>query len=343
MPDIASVSSFSGSGLAEQASRLILSRVRPLLAAADSSSKSPALWSLHSVPSTGMPWQSKIKPLEKRILSHLYSSSISKFGRRSDTWKGKPGDVLVQCFMKDVSTVAISVTELSKSPFFWRRPLPWLAGHIAIPEDPKYPAESYKKCKEILCHMGIDHHNGLEGRRVVELGAMPGGWTMVLLEAGANLTSVDWAQLENPWLTSHPRLNHRCEDARIFDPRAAGILDSSSSSSVDYLFADLALPPEKSLVALEQWIQNRWTKAFAWTFKFGFHTGDKYHDIVNKVRRTLAAHGPDLAFSLRHIHKHENEMVVLGGWSSMAMEGLEEEVSALPRTSWHDKAPESSA
>lgn len=320
MPEINNVSSNSDSGLAEQAARLIFSRLQPLLTSPNHDSKSHPLWSLHGLPSTGAPWQSKIKPLEKRILSNLSATSIAKYSRKSDKLKGKPGDVLVQCFMKESSTVSISITALSKSAFFWHRPVPWLAGYIAIPEDQKYPAESYKKCKEILYHMAIDQHNGLEGKNVVELGAMPGGWTMVLLEAGATLTSVDWAQLENSWLTSHPKLTHRCEDARVFNPAEAGILASLPHQRVDYLFADLALPPEKSLLVLENWLQNKWTKAFAWTFKFGFHTGDKYHDMVNAVRNTLRAHGDDLEFSLRHLYKHENEMVVLGGWKSMVVE-----------------------
>lgn len=251
----------------------------------------------------------------------LASSPIGKFRLKGKNPMLKSGDILVQCIMKEASTASISVAPVKRNNFFWERPIPYPSGFMQIPENGDYPAASFRKCKEILVHMGIHPTEGLKGKVVVELGAMPGGWTMVLLEAGGRVSSVDWAQLVHPWLTSHPSLTHTCEDAREYDPVDSGLI--TSPGSVDYLFADLALPPEKSLVAFERWLRGRWTKAFAWTFKFGFHTGDQYAVMIDTIRKTLQnIGGDDLEFSIRHLYKHENEIVVLGGWKSMVQEPI---------------------
>lgn len=322
LPDITNVSSASHSKLGEEVAKIIISRLKPLLyppAATATSTSRPLHWDLHSIQSPGTPWQSKMAPLTLVINKSLATSPIGKFRLKGKSSLLKSGDVLVQCALKEATTASVSVATVSRNPFFWERPIPYPSGFMQIPETGDYPAASFRKCKEILVHMGIHPTEGLKGKSVVELGAMPGGWTMVLLEAGAHVSSVDWAQLEHPWLTSHPLLTHRCEDAREFDPIVSGVIDPSGS--VDYLFADLALPPEKSLVAFERWLQGRWTKAFAWTFKFGFHTGDQYALMIQTIRKSLETiGGDDLVFSIRHLYKHENEIVVLGGWKSMVQE-----------------------
>lgn len=364
LPDIRTVSARSQSNLALEASRIVISSLKPLLS--KNSSAAPIQWQLHTLPSHGTSWQSKVKPLEARLSSLLSSSPIGKYrvsGNRRDL---KPCDILVQCFLKTEDTLVISITPVSKKRYFWLKPVPWHCGIAPISTEGDYPAESFKKCKEILRHMNIAAKGGLEGKAVVELGANPGGWTLVLLEAGARVTSVDWADLEDPRFKAHPMLTHMCQDARTFNPVEAGIFqagvwNSSSNSStdpsqsrsvmaldldgarateqsdaisqplaalsspnaspprnhVDFLFTDLALPPEKSLLAFNNWIEQRWTQAFAWTFKFGFHPPtEKYAPMIQKIRKTMQSYGGDLEFSIRHLSKHENEIVVLGGWKT---------------------------
>lgn len=319
LPDISNISSASNSKLGEEVARQVISRLKPLFypATSDKSTSKPIHWDFHALPSPGTPWQSKMAQLTVFINKSLSSSPIGKYRLKGKSNLLKHGDILVQCIMKDSNTASFSVSPVTRNLFYWNRPSPHSSGFIQISENGDYPAASFRKCKEILVHMGIHPTEGLKGKLVVELGAMPGGWTMVLLEAGGRVASVDWAQLVHPWLTSHEMLTHRCEDAREFDPIVSGVIEASGS--VDYLFADLALPPEKSLVAFERWLRGRWTKAFAWTFKFGFHTGDQYSVMIDAIRKSLQdIGGNDLDFTIRHLYKHENEIVVLGGWKSMA-------------------------
>jgi 23S rRNA C2498 (ribose-2'-O)-methylase RlmM len=56
----------------------------------------------------------------------------------------------------------------------------------------RYPAESFMKMKEMMALMRIDARGQLKDKRCIELGAAPGGWTMVMLDNEARVYSVDW-------------------------------------------------------------------------------------------------------------------------------------------------------
>lgn len=310
LPDTVNVSAGSPSKLGEAAAQIIASRLKPAFYPAESSSSTPVHWELHTIPATGSPWQAKVPLVASAISKSLSSTAIGKF-RIKGRARLQEGDILVQSFMKEAQTLAMSFTKVEKSAFFWRRPIPFHGGVVPFQDTHEYPAASYRKCQEILMQMGVSLENGLDGKSVVELGAMPGGWTMVLLEAGARVHSVDWANLEHPWLTSHAKLTHYCEDAREFDPTI-----SAGLPSADYLFADLALPPSRSLSVLEHWLRSKWTKKFAWAFKFGFQpAGEEYAPFIESVRASMnAIGGGNIVYSIRHLYKQENEIVVIGGW-----------------------------
>ena len=53
------------------------------------------------------------------------------------------------------------------------------------------------------------------GARALDLGAAPGGWTKVLLEAGAEVTAVDPGALDAR-ITAHPQLRYVCATAQRF-------------------------------------------------------------------------------------------------------------------------------
>ncbi|XP_049851695.1 ribosomal RNA large subunit methyltransferase M-like [Schistocerca gregaria] len=224
----------------------------------------------------------------------------------------KNGNVLVQLFMTQKTTLAVSVSEVSKNSAFWNYPLPWKYGRVYVPVEKHYPAASYAKCKEILCHMDLNKDD-LAGKRVVELGTVPGGWTMVLLEQGAEVNSVDWTDLKDPWFKVHSSLRHHTMDAKIFNPVSIGILDRSEA--LDYVFCDLALPPVKSVDLMEMWIQNRWAERVIWTFKMGFGHEVSHALTIRGIQKCLAKYEPEFVCTIRHLYKHENEVVVLGRWT----------------------------
>lgn len=293
----------------------------------------PFQFEIHSIAPIGEKWNSKMRPLRDIVrhrleLMHLGKYRRSRSNKALQSGPATSGTTLVQLFMTDPHTICVSVGQISRTPFYWNWPVPWAAGKRAVPEMPDAPAQSYAKCLELLANMNIDHTTGLLGKRVVELGSSPGGWTTVLLQAGAKVTSVDWAELKHPPLIENPRLTHLTTDALAFNPVENGLI-TLEHPQLDYLFADLACPPEKSFSALLNWIQNRWTRCFAWTFKFGFQKGIRYAPVIYNMRKQLEVFGPELTFRFRHLYQHENEVVLIGGWRHPS-DGPDDLLDALP-------------
>jgi len=65
---------------------------------------------------------------------------------------------------------------------------------------------------------------------------------------------------------NHPNLvAHFCSDARVW----------MASEPVDYLMADLSMPPNISLQVLERWLGQKMCTYFIWTIKFSYQETDE--------------------------------------------------------------------
>jgi 23S rRNA C2498 (ribose-2'-O)-methylase RlmM len=131
-------------------------------------------------------------------------------------------------FLKSEWTLALSISPVAVHPasIGWLRPLPYPEGYIHIPHEKKYPAESYRKLKEILHLMRINETpSELKGKVSVELGSHPGGWTYVLLEHGSTVYAVDWAKMKEPFVVSHPNFHEIVGDGRSFSSAGPQVTD----------------------------------------------------------------------------------------------------------------------
>jgi hypothetical protein len=158
-----------------------------------------------------------VKLIEAAIIEDLKRDCkpLSKSLQRHKTLELLPGDWVVQIFLKSEWTVAISCSPVTLHPSLgWLRPLPFEEGYIHIPHEKQYPAESYRKLKEILHLMRLHEPNSLEGKASVELGSHPGGWTYVLLERGSKVYAVDWAKMKEPYVVEHPNFHEIVGDGR---------------------------------------------------------------------------------------------------------------------------------
>ncbi len=103
------------------------------------------------------------------------------------------------------------------------------------------PSRAYLKLWELFTVHGVR----VPGRRVVDLGAAPGGWTWVLLRMGLDVLAVDKAPL-SPALVRHPGLQVQRESAFGLDPKSIG--------PVDAVFSDVICYPVRALKLMRRWL-----------------------------------------------------------------------------------------
>lgn len=94
------------------------------------------------------------------------------------------------------------------------------------------------------------------GKTAVDLGAAPGGWSLVLLKAGLSVTAVDRANLA-PELASASRLRHVREDGFRFRP----------SRPVDWLLCDMVEQPARIADLVGEWVASGWCRMALFNLK----------------------------------------------------------------------------
>lgn len=118
------------------------------------------------------------------------------------------------------------------------------------------PNRAYLKLWEALTRIG---RMPRAGETCLDLGASPGGWTWVLQSLGANVISVDKADLA-PHIQSLPRVRHIGESAFGLKPATVG--------PVDWLFSDIICYPERLLRLVREWKDSGLARNFVCTIKF---------------------------------------------------------------------------
>lgn len=116
------------------------------------------------------------------------------------------------------------------------------------------PSRAYLKLWEWSWRSG---HRPRAGDRVLDLGASPGGWTWVLLEAGCRVVTLDRSS------ELHPGVRERIESAHQGD---AFDLSSWPEGKWDWVTCDVIAPPDRSLRLIEEMRERH--QRFVITVKF---------------------------------------------------------------------------
>ena len=134
---------------------------------------------------------------------------------------------------------------------------PFPHGEVRFVEDRQGPpSRAYLKLWELFTLLGT---RPAPGERCVDLGSAPGGWTWVLSELGAEVLSVDKAELTAE-LAARPHVEHRRASAFSLDPTEVG--------SVDWLLSDVICYPSRLLALVERWLAAGTCRRFVCTLKF---------------------------------------------------------------------------
>lgn len=159
-------------------------------------------------------------------------------------------------------------------------------GEMKFIEDKVFPpTRAYLKLWEALALIG---ERPKRGERCLDLGASPGGWTWVLQTCGADVVSVDKADLD-PKIARLPGVTHLKSSAFAVDPGAFG--------TVDWLCCDVICYPERLYKMVTRWLEAGTCRRFVCTVKL---QGPTDFDAVEKFKAI-----PDSRLLHLHHNKHE--------------------------------------
>jgi 23S rRNA (cytidine2498-2'-O)-methyltransferase len=135
---------------------------------------------------------------------------------------------------------------------------PFPNGEAQFEEDREAPpSRAYLKLWEALTIAGVRPG---PGERCIDLGSSPGGWTWVLASLGAEVVSVDKADLA-PAVAAMPNVRFERGSAFAVDPRRV-------RSRYDWLFCDVICYPDRLLGMIERWRDAQAARRFVCTVKF---------------------------------------------------------------------------
>ncbi len=133
---------------------------------------------------------------------------------------------------------------------------PFASGIIPFEQDRvNPPARAYLKIWEALTLL---QHAPQTGEKVLELGAAPGAWTWCLAKTGAEVHSVDRAELENG-IDQLANVHHRQCDAFALKPE---------DEMADWLCSDLICYPERLIEMIQEWLEHGHCLNYIITIKF---------------------------------------------------------------------------
>lgn len=147
------------------------------------------------------------------------------------------------------------------------------------------PTRAYLKLWEALTLIG---EAPVPGERCLDLGASPGGWTWVLQTCGADVMSVDKADLDTK-IAGLPRVTHLKASAFAIDPATFG--------AVDWLCCDVICYPERLYKMVTRWLEAGACRRFVCTVKLQGRTD---FDAVEKFKSI-----PGSRLSHLYHNKHE--------------------------------------
>jgi len=208
-------------------------RVAPLVAAiADPVSRFSELRVEHPDSTDGRPLARLSRALHAPLLDGLRRAGAAQ----------APGAPVVHVFLTPGQQALIGLSDPANAS-------PWHGGIPRLRVPRGAPSRSARKLEEALTTFLDDDERAAwlrPGRRAVDLGAAPGGWSWLLLERGLRVEAVDNAALADD-VVGHPRLTHHRVDGFAFRPPGRN----------DWLVCDMVERPHRIARLATDWLQRR--------------------------------------------------------------------------------------
>ena len=166
--------------------------------------------------------------------------------------------------------------------------------------DAKAPSRSYLKIEEVFERMG---EAPAPGQRVVDLGAVPGGWSYAFLKRGCRVLAVDNGPLKLQDLgTAGGSLTHLRENGIAFTPPPAW-------RPLDWMVSDMLIPPGQTLGMFRKWMEHGWMRRFVFNVKL---PQQQPYPVLKPIEAYLHNQS-GIKFHIRQLY-HDRREVTVFGW-----------------------------
>lgn len=218
-------------------------------------------------------------------------------------------DLVLQVWVSSPSLVYLSLASLATGVS------PLLGGTYRAKTQTGAPSRSARKLSEAFWTMGIEPKGG---QSAVDLGAAPGGWSLVLAQYGVKVFAIDHADLDKP-------LKKYIDSGQIVHLHENG-LKYLPAEPVDWLCSDMVIGAKVAIEVLDGWLTKKLARHFVMNLKLPRVVNNQSDAQVGQVDSALSKtlqmvwnlfkkhsdHGHKWHFGLRHLYHDRNEITVYG-------------------------------
>ena len=179
----------------------------------------------------------------------------------------------------------------------------WEQGILRLKFPPSAPSRSTLKLEEAW-HWFIPKQQWQEkiesGRRAVDLGAAPGGWTWQLVNRNMFVTAVDNGPMSKELMESG-QVDHRTEDAFSYKP----------PKPVDMLVCDVVEKPSQVTDLMARWAINRWSSILIFNLKLPMKQRfAEVESCLAQLETALTEAGVSYKLEAKHLYHDREEITV---------------------------------
>jgi len=177
---------------------------------------------------------------------------------------------------------------------------PWPMGIPRLKAPRAAPSRSVLKLEEALTLFLSDDERASwlrPGRRAVDLGAAPGGWTWLLAERGLTVDAVDNGRLAAS-LEENTRVSHHRADGFRFRPRGP----------VDWLVCDMVEQPHRIAALAAGWLERGDCRHAVVNLKLPMK--QRWRTVVRHLETIAAALPPDGRVAAKQLYHDRAEVTV---------------------------------
>jgi len=252
-------------------------------------------WTIHSFAVDDDAGLARARDFSKKLMSYIREKHPNLFKRYiskdefADTTRD-PQDFALQIYCPAADDLWFSISRISDGIS------PHEAGFKPMRTIQGAPSRSASKLEEALAFMG---RHPKPGQTAVDLGAAPGGWSLVLARHGADVKAIDHGELKlDPKIKLKGSIEHIKANGLKYMPEEA----------VDWLVCDMVMGAKETLDVLNKWIAAKAMRQFVVNIKLPKNVA--WSDCAGAIELSRIIDLYDM--SVRHLLHDRSEITIMG-------------------------------